>query len=184
MKNTFAFMLLACCFLFGLTGCAEKGEDSEPIPVPERTNRTVLAYIVGDMNLWNRLEESINLMEKGWNDEIDGKLLVYLDNSNHITQFGQPVLLEITHDESDLIVSKVVKYYPDQDAGNPNVMQGVLNDAINLYPADSYGLIIGAHGNGWIPELTADSEMRGLSGSERYGSSLEIDALANILPLK
>lgn len=53
-----------------------------------------------------------------------------------------------------------------------------------VYPANSHGLIIGAHGNGWIPELTNDNETKGLAGSERYGSSLEIDELAKILPLK
>lgn len=156
----------------------------EPESAHPKTNRTVLAYIVGDMNLWFRLEESINLMEKSWDDTIDGTLLVYLDNSSHLTQFGQPVLLEITHDKTDMIVSKVVKFYPDQDAGDPNIMQSVLNDAIALYPAESHGLIIGAHGNGWIPEFTVDNQTRGLSGPERYESTLEIDELAKILPLK
>lgn len=184
MKRIISLMLLAFCCLFCSTGCTDKDEDPQPEPAPKKTNRTVLAYIVGDMNLWAQLEESINQMEKGWDETIDGTLLVYLDHSPHLTQFGQPVLLEITHDETDMLVSNIVKTYPDQDAGDPNVMRGVLNDAITLYPAESHGLIIAAHGNGFIPELTLDSETRGLSGSERYGSSLEIDELARILPLK
>lgn len=181
MKKTIFLVFFASCFLFSFIGCKK---EELPESAHPKTNRTVLAYMVGDMNLWFQLEESINQMERGWDDTIDGTLLVYLDNSSHLTQFGQPVLLEITHDETDMIVSKVVKSYPDQDAGDPNIMQGVLNDAITLYPAESHGLIIGTHGNGFLPEFTFDNETRGLSGPERYGSTLEIDELAKILPLK
>ena len=187
MKKSLLLVFSVLHFVFSFTNCSKDESKPDPTPDPRihaKTNRTVLAYIIGDMNLWNYLEGSLNLMEKGWNDDIDGTLLVYLDNSPHLTQFGQPVLLEITHDETDVIVSKVVKTYDDQDAGDPDVMRGVLNDAITLYPADSHGLIIAAHGNGWIPEVSIDDESRSLSGPERYESNLEIDALAEILPVK
>lgn len=187
MKKSLLLVFSALYFVFSFTNCGKDESKPDPTPDPRihaKTNRTVLAYIVGDMNLWNYLEESLNLMEKGWNDDIDGTLLVYLDNSPHLTQFGQPVLLEITHDETDIIASKVVKTYDDQDAGDPDVMRDVLNDAITLYPADSHGLIIAAHGNGWIPEISIDNGSRALAGPERHGSILEIDALAEILPVK
>lgn len=180
MKKIF-LMFLA----IGLMGC---NNDDDPAPgyirPHEKTNRTVLAYLVGDINLWDCIEQSVNQLEAGWDDGIDGSLLVYLDNSEHLTQFGRPVLLEITHDTTDMIVSKVVKTYDDQDAGDPEVMRGVLNDALTLYPAKSHGLIIGTHGNGWLPELRDDGESKSLSGPERYQSTLEIADLARILPVK
>ncbi|CAK7039443.1 MAG: hypothetical protein PARBA_01294 [Parabacteroides sp.] len=184
------YFLLLLLFTVGFTNCTkEDAPDVPPIDPNEarphaKTNRTVLAYLVGDMNLWYALEETVNKMEEGWDDDIDGTLLVYLDNSNHLTQFGQPVLLEITHDTTDMIVSKVVKTYEDQDAGNPNVIQTVLSDVVTLYPAESQGLIIGAHGNGWLPGIEAHSETKGLSGPDRYGSTLEIADLAKVLPVK
>ena len=196
MRNFLSLALLTLCCASCLTSCGKDEIDviptPEPIPTPTpepaKLNRTVVAYIVGDMNLWYRMEESLNKMEEGWNDDIDGTLLVYLDNSPHLTQFGQPVLLKIKHDETDRIVSEIVKAYPDQDAGDPNVLRAVLNDAIALYPAQSHGLIIGAHGNGWIPEIKIPEEdqnlTKGLGGPDRYGSTLEIDALAKALPVK
>lgn len=188
MKQFYFLFLLLCTI--GFTNCNKDDTSDVLIIDPDevrphvKTNRTVLAYLVGDMSLWNYLEESVNQMEEGWNDDTDGTLLVYLDNSNHLTQFGQPVLLEITHDTTDMIVSQVVKTYENQDAGDPNVMQAVLNDAITLYPADSQGLIIGAHGNGWIPEIKKSGETKGISGPDRYESTLEITDLAKILPVK
>ena len=183
MKKTLLPVFFTFYFIFSFTNCGK--DKSKPDPrVHEKTNRTVLAYLVGDNELWHMMEESLNLMEKGWNADIDGTLLVYLDNSPHLTQFGQPVLLEITRDETDMIASKVVKTYDDQDAGNPGVMRGVLNDAITLYPADSHGLIIAGHGDGWLPGLPAADGSRAISGPERHGSTLEIDALAELLPVK
>lgn len=191
MKNFLFVAFFMAYFTFSFTNC-NKGEDEYiPTPTPEdsikpheKTNRTILTFLVGDMNLWQYMEESVNQLERGWDNNIDGTLLVYLDNSKHLTQFGQPVLLEITHDESDMIVSKVVKTYEDQDAGDPNIVRNILNDAITLYPANSHGLIIGAHGNGWLPEITENDGTKSLSGPERFGSSLEIDELAKILPVK
>lgn len=63
-------------------------------------------------------------------------------------------------------------------------MQTVLNDVVTLYPVESQGLIIGAHGNGWLPGIEAHSETKGLSGPDRYGSTLEIADLAKVLPVK
>lgn len=183
MRNV--FLLMGVCVTLLLMGCSNNDTviHEEEIAHP-KTNRTVVAYFVGDVNLWYALEESVNQLERGWDKSIDGTLLVYLDNSNHLTQFGRPVLLEITHDDSHLIVSKVVKEYDDQDAGDPNVLNRVLTDAATLYPADSHGLIIGTHGNGWLPNTMPEHQTKGLAGPDRYGSTLEIDALAKNLPVK
>lgn len=156
-------------------------------PQPTATNRTVVAYLVGDVNLWDFLILSINKMEAGWNDDIDGKLLVYLDCSPHATQFRAPVLLEICRDTTDQIVSRVVKTYPDQDPVKPEVMRGVLTDAMDLYPAQSYGLIIGGHGNGWLTNndyQPHQSPSKAISGAQRYDTSIDIDQLAQALPVK
>lgn len=133
-----------------------------------------------DTDLWEALTQNINDMERGWNDETDGTLLVYLDASTAITQFeGKPVLLEITHDTTDLIVSRVVKVYPDLDAAKTEVFRQAQQDAIEMYPADSYGMILSGHGNGFMVN-TPDTEL--VSGSDRWsGDGLDIDVLAQNL---
>lgn len=97
------------------------------------------------------LDESLNEIEAGWEDGTDGNLIVYLDKSPYLTQFSSPVLLKIRHDETDRIVSEVIKYYPEQDSGDPEVVRRVLSEVIELFPAKTHGLAFAAHGNGWIP---------------------------------
>ncbi len=91
--------------------------------------------MIDDHNLWDGFEMTLNQLEAGWDEQTDGNLLVYLDPSPKLTQFPTPVLLKISHDETDAIRSEVVKTYPEQDAVDHDVMRGVLEDAIALYPA-------------------------------------------------
>lgn len=171
-------LLLATTLLFGVIGCQK--DDSPALKAP--TKRTVTAYVFGDIDLWGAMLSSVNMMEVGWDPSTDGTMLVYLDASTHLTQFGAPVLLEIQHDTTDAIVSRVIKTYPNQNAADPKVLAQVLTDATELYPADSYGLMMAGHGNGWF----ADPEKahgKSIGNSERFGSFLQIDQLAAALPV-
>lgn len=155
-----------------LSGC-KKNDDS--VDTPQR-NRTVLMYLFQDSNLWDALTQNINEVEQGWTDGIDGTMLIYVDPSTNITQFGgKPVLLEIKHDETDLIVSKIVKVYEDKDATDADVFKQAQQDAIDMYPARSYGLIVSGHGNGFF----VNADTKGLSGSDRWSrKGLDIDVMA------
>lgn len=185
--NNYLWSALVCTLLF--SACSKDDDDSSPQETPLK-NKTVLAYLVGDVSLWDCIEESVNKLEAGWQEDLDGNLLIYLDHSPHLTQFSSPVLLKVRHDETDRIVSEVVKTYPDQDAGDPEVMHNVLNDVLGMYPARSHGLIIGTHGSGAAPgSITEDphndaSDTRAIVGSDRYDSNLEIYQLAELLPIR
>ena len=37
------------------------------------------------------------------------------------------------------------------DSADPEVLKKILNEMQDLYPSDSYGLILGSHASGWIP---------------------------------
>lgn len=196
---------LLSIFTLLLCGCSKDDPKPEPGPEPApEKNRTVLFYMMDDHNLWDAMEKTLNELEAGWDEQTDGNLLVYLDPSPKLTQFPTPVLLKISHDETDAIRSEVVKAYPEQDPADNEVMRGVLEDAIALYPAGSHGLIIGTHGSAWFPDNTGslvndpdvghddDDEhallsggpTKSLGGGERYGTALEVDDLARLLPVK
>lgn len=203
MTNYFSRLTLwlGLCVSFMLSACQEDTQDL-PAPTPE-SDRTVLFYMMTDHNLHDAIIHSLNLLEAGWNENINGNLLVYLDPSPNQNQFHTPTLLKVVHDTSDSIKSEVIKVYPDQDPADSTVMRKVLEDAIMLYPAKSHGLIIGTHGSAWFPSELADSvedghehdtiptqlqsvqkSTRGLFGADRYGNNIEINELARILPVK
>lgn len=169
---------LLCLSVF--TSCKKEDTPTSPA-LKAQTSRTVLTYMFQDSNLWEALTANINDMERGWDPATDGTLLVYVDASTAITQFdGKPVLLEITHDTTNLIVSRVVKVYPDLDAAKTEVFRQAQQDAIEMYPADSYGLIFSGHGNGFMVNATANHYTKSVSGSDRWSADgLDIDVIAN-----
>lgn len=180
----------------GNFSCSKDNNEPPGSEVPhEEGARTVLVYMIGDVNLWPEQWTNLNRLEAGWRDDIDGNLLVYLDPSPHTTQFPNPVLLEIVPDQTDAVVSRVVKSYPDQDAADKTVMRGVLEDAIRMYPSPSQGLVIASHGSGWWPafaeeligtddEHEEDIQTRTIAGGDRYGTNVEVNDLAELLPVK
>jgi hypothetical protein len=86
-------------------------------------------------------------MLEGW-DGRNGNLIIYQD-----TAIGNSGLMEV-YREKDENKIKTIREYANENAADPNVFKRVLNDAIFLYPADSYGLIIFSHASGWLPEAT------------------------------
>lgn len=175
-KNILLFTL--CTLLFSACDKSDTLKEEKA-----QSKRVVLTYFFGDINLWEPLFESVNQMEKGAPLKEEGTLLVYLDWSPSATQFRAPVLLEISRDDTENIVSRVVRtYHKDQDAGNPDVFASVLKQVTEEYPADSYGLIMGGHGNGWIVSPPS-AESKSIGNSERIkGGFLDIDKLATAIP--
>lgn len=67
------FLLLAVFVSVFMAGCNKDDDAStEPQPAAEEKNRTVLFYMMDDHNLWDEMIISLNRIEKGWNDDIDG----------------------------------------------------------------------------------------------------------------
>jgi hypothetical protein len=109
--------------------------------------RTVIAYIGRDNDLTKRSEDKIQAMLEGW-DGRNGNLVIYQD-----TAVGNSGLMEV-YREKDVNKIRTVREYTNENSADPDVFKRVLNDAISLYPADSYGLIIFSHASGWLPEAT------------------------------
>lgn len=167
-----------------LSSCVEK---HPPLP-----SRTVIAYMVADNNLGYFVNEDINEMEEGWNSEMNGNLLVYVDRANASTP-AHPLVYKIKKDTSKRIVSDIVNVYQEQVSTDPIVIHEVLTKIIQQFPAQSYGLILWSHGTGWYPAGTKIDEsslpggrLRPLTKSfGRDGvAEIEIAALKEALPVK
>jgi len=130
--------------------------------------RTIIAYIAADNDLTGDASFSLQQMEQGFVEK-GVNLIVFIAQSGE-----NPQLLEI-HPRNE----KIVKTYPVLNTADPAVLKEVLQDAINLYPAQEYGLILWSHGSSWMP---ASSGLRSFGNDN--GARMNIPDLANSLPVK
>lgn len=128
---TLAFFTFAC----------EKGDDAPaPTPTPD-VDRTVLVYLASDNNLYRFALQNLNDMKSAM-EGLDGNLLVYIDEAN-----GTSRLSKIESDGTE----RVIETYGKENSASAAVLRRVVDRALTLYPAESYGLILWFHGMGWIP---------------------------------
>lgn len=156
-----------------------------------------LVYMIADNDLSAYAVKDINEMEQGISPNANEKLLVYVDTSASAGLPSHPVLLEIRHDSSTEIKSKILYVYPEQNSANPSVFEQVLKDAFSFYGENvqTKGLILWSHANAWLPEnYTIDNNRKNQKNLENqplfksFGkddtpktSAMEIIDLAEIL---
>lgn len=151
MKKAFIILQL---ILLVFTSC----EKEDPIPV-QWANKTILVYMVANNNLsypYNDFDEKdIAEMIEGMQDSKHvGNLILYVDNATS-TQ-----LLSIEKDKSGVYQKKLIKEYDDRNSASYSVFSSVLKEVITRYPANSYGLFMWSHGDGWLPSPSKSAQTR------------------------
>lgn len=166
------FIFLAACFFFSC--------EKETIVIPQRhAGRTILAFFWANNNLSDNLRRNIMTMMNGLTEVTDSAtLLVYWDGYENSTEpnWKTPTILRYTANgrggingyskneiedmfsnssRADIVgIGVVEKSYPSQISTKKQVMQTVISDMMECYPSESYGIIFGSHGSGWLPTIT------------------------------
>ena len=165
-------IFLAACFFFSC--------EKEAIVIPQQhAGRTVLAFFWANNNLSDNLRRNILTMMNGLTEVTDSAtLLVYWDGYENSTEpnWKTPTILRYTANgrggingyskneiedmfsnssRADIVgIGVVEKSYPSQISTKKQVMQTVISDMMECYPSESYGIIFGSHGSGWLPTIT------------------------------
>lgn len=162
---------LTLCLFFLLSVCMGCSRDEA-----EPSNRTVLIYIAADNNLNAYGYENIDyIMQGASRDQLNGgHLLVYFDPADDI-----PRLYEIQASHGQSAVKSILKEYEEQNSLSTEVMQGVIQEALRLRPANDYGLVLWSHGTAWFPS-TVFHMLR--SFGQDQGEEMDIRDLAAALP--
>ena len=159
-----------CILLFAFLFCFSCNKDN----IEEKTNRTVIVYMVADNDLSIDAYDNINNIIKGTPANLENnRLLIYLDPFDR-----SPQLIEITNSKNG-IIKKVIKDYTEQNSLDPRIMKDILVEIITIYPSESYGLILWSHGTSWLPP---GSTLRSF-GLDR-DDEMDIIFLEQSLPLK
>lgn len=104
-----------------------------------------MVYLAGDNNLSGHMQKNISSMMSAWKKSYNANIVIYFDAPN-----VAPELYTFRFNGKE-VEKQVLKTYEEMDSADPEVLKKVLNEMQDLYPSDSYGLILGSHASGWIP---------------------------------
>lgn len=140
MKIKYIIYSVLLALLLG--GCSK-----EDIEITGPAKRTVLAYMVAS-NLGGDIRANIGqMMTVASNKERNGGNLVVYYSENKSRSY----LFQIKEDKKGNIVTDTVHFYENQSAVLPETMHSVVKEVTELFPAESYGLILSSHGTSWLP---------------------------------
>lgn len=156
-------LLILLSLLAMMAGCSDHddalpgdGYPTETAPLPHG-RRTVLVY----MAMQNSLEDygcvrndSLELVRARAAVRPDDRLLVLIDDSR------PPRLYRIGADTEKPV--RVHRWASEANSTSPVFLSSVLRLVRERYSADSYGLVIESHGDGWLPAIhpSADAQPR------------------------
>jgi len=125
-----------------------KDENTEP----EKTERTVLVYIAAENNLSDYLAPDLREIIKGSKEvATNNKLILFVDNYRE-----NPYFLKV--ERGDTVLLK--RMDTELKSSDPEVLYMAMKYAVDNYPADSYGLVLWGHSDGWIfHSATANARM-------------------------
>ena len=170
--------------LFGLTSCHWfKPEEEDLFPEEEHLyDRTVLVYIAAENSLSSFYRDDIDEMIKAAGDiPENSRLIIYLDDTQ------SPRLISIEQSEEGTGTKYVLhQYETEQDSGDPETLYKAMSWVKENYPAQSYGLILWSHGDGWVPakapmqrSICIDNNQN--SSYNDRGSKMNITDIADML---
>ena len=129
-------ILLVAALLFG--ACSD--DESAELIIKEKAERTVFVYMAADNNLSQVISGDIQEMKEGSKKLNDRQnLIIYVD------QETKPSFIARIKDGELVDVSSK----PEQCSADPAVLEKTLQYMRNNYPAESYGLVLWGHSDGW-----------------------------------
>lgn len=136
MKNKGLFILLCGIFIVAFLASCTKDDEEERLP-----HRTLIAYMMCDgldSNIRNNVRE---LTEASSDIKTADNILVFVDYRGEHSR-----ILKISKGKSEAVKD----YGKDLVNSDPEVMSEVLKWCVSNYPAETYSLVIGSHGSGWL----------------------------------
>ncbi|MCQ2110735.1 MAG: clostripain-related cysteine peptidase [Bacteroidaceae bacterium] len=141
MNKLVNILLISLCLL-SMSSCGSHGRRHDDGP----RKRTILVYMAGDNNLTSYVSSNINSMMYGLTKSIsrNNDLVAYVDRPGQT-----PVLLHITESGKDTLM-----VFPNDYSAHSVTLTQAIDKTIELFPAESYGLVMWSHGTGWVPSAT------------------------------
>ena len=143
IRNIFAYLMVG--FMLLATSCHKGGDGDDPITTPQ----TLIVYLAGT-SLGSFFNTNVYDIEQALQADIQGnsRVVVVWQNS----QLTKSEAMELSYNKSsESVERKTIATYDLPQAMDSETLGGIFRDVMQKAPAESYGLIVGAHGWGWIP---------------------------------
>lgn len=156
--------------------------------------RTMLVYMGADNNLEDIAMSNLSSMNAAMNKGMEHyNLLVFMDRRDTV---DVPAALLHLH---NLQIDTVAKY-PHANSSDPELMRKVIDEVLENWKAESYGLVLWSHGMSWLPAdklhyvaasygytqrrapLTKTFLLDEKPGSDSKHKWMELDELAEAIP--
>lgn len=150
MQKLLSVLFLSITLLV-FASCSDNDEPEVP-EVPQTAQKTIFVFMpyTGDNgNLYDYFINNLNDMEKAINERGglgDTHLIAYISknaNTSHLIDFKY---------KKGSCVRDTVKTYSTADYLTVNGMSSIFSDMKQYAPANNYALIVGSHGEGWLPK--------------------------------
>ena len=166
-------------------------------PAAPPLHRVTIMYAAAYSSLSASITSDINDMCEGMLPSLSSGdvFVVYAHTRASSTNHNiNPVLFRAWRDKDGTAHRDTLKTYPKTDvSSSPEVMNKVLNDIKDLYPAPHYGLMISSHGMGWLPRAYEEAKdayvpfsvgTREICIENVNGSGIDVNLLPDALPMK
>lgn len=126
-------------------------------------------------NLRHYAFDNINTMELASKNLVNSALTVYLRDSNE-----EAVLLKIKFDNDRRVISSDTLKRYNISSSSPSQIKRAIDDAKQLCPANSYGLILWSHATSWAPPVS--KRIQPFSFGEDQNHQMDIMELSKAIP--
>ncbi|MBP3419549.1 MAG: hypothetical protein J6K74_03045 [Marinifilaceae bacterium] len=178
---------LCLTLLTGVFGCSNEDNNEEPYTPNSPKERTTIFYLVGDNNLTGYIAGNLEQICYGLDSRVDNEkvnILAYIDllrSDGDIPKL--PSLYQITYDsykqKGDTIC---IERFPEHNSVSKDKISEFLKYVQKNFPAESYSLIWGSHGNGWYPSKQTINGTTARTLGPDGDQFIEMDELHEAIP--
>jgi len=165
-RKPLCWLLCACCIALIISSCRHEKDDNEP---PATLRKTIILWMPWTASmtstsgsLYTFFQKNIEDCEKAIVEDgglNDCRLMVFIQKNA-----TQAALVNITYDRGTCF-RDTLSTYTNVDVTSPDKMAQVLEQIKAVAPAETYGLVIGSHGDGWLPKDITIRKTRAYGGS-------------------
>lgn len=141
--------------ILGISACSNNDPEPapEPDPQPEPVERyTLFVYMPWASDLHSFFVNNLADMGTALKDHaVEGQRIIVFEAQSANTAR----LFEITIDDSGNPQNKVIQNYTVGGFSDANGLAALFSRVMTEAPADTYALVVGAHGMGWLPKPDA-----------------------------